>query len=318
MPRSIRLGTRGSALAIQQTRIVVEQLKAAWPNLTVDIIEIRTTGDRIQDVPLAKIGDKGLFVKEIEEALLNGRIDWAVHSVKDLPSELPKGLSVSMVAARSDPRDVLVARRGLTLSTLPEKAVLGTSSLRRRAQLLYWRPDLDIVPLRGNVDTRLRKLETEALDGIIVAAAGLLRMGWAARISDVIPPEICLPAVGQGALGVEMRRDDLEAQTLFQPLTSPVTQATVGAERSFLAHLQGGCQVPIAAWAIVEEERLYLRGMISDVNGRTLLRGERWGVLHAPEQLGEDLAEALLRRGGDAILRDIYGSTAHTGAGKSE
>jgi hydroxymethylbilane synthase len=318
MTRSIRIGTRGSALALQQTQITVALLKAAWPDLTVDIIEIRTTGDRIQDVPLAKIGDKGLFVKEIEEALLNGRIDWAVHSVKDLPSELPKELSVGILAARSDPRDVLVARQGLTLSTLPEKAVLGTSSLRRRTQLLHWRADLDIVPLRGNVDTRLRKLETEGLDGIIVAAAGLLRMGWAARISDVIPPEICLPAVGQGALGVEMRRDDMAAQDLFQPLTSAVTQATVTAERSFLAHLQGGCQVPIAAWAIAEEERLYLRGMISDINGLTLLRGERWGVLHAPEQLGEDLAEALLRRGGDAVLRDIYGSTAHTGAGKSE
>jgi hydroxymethylbilane synthase len=318
MPRSIRIGTRGSALAAQQTQITVAMLKAAWPDLRVDIIEIRTTGDRIQDVPLAKIGDKGLFVKEIEEALLNRRIDWAVHSVKDLPSELPNGLSVSMVAARSDPRDVLVARQGLTLSTLPEKAVLGTSSLRRRAQLLHWRPDLQIVPLRGNVDTRLRKLESENLDGIIVAAAGLLRMGWEGRISEFIPPEICLPAVGQGALGVEMRRDDEEAQTLLAPLTSALTQATVTAERSFLARLQGGCQVPIAAWAVAEREQLYLRGMISDINGLTLLRGERWGILPAPEQLGEDLAEALLRRGGDAILRDIYGSTAHSGTGKSE
>ncbi len=318
MPRSMRIGTRGSALALQQTRVVVEQLQAAWPHLTVDIIEIRTTGDRIQDVPLAKIGDKGLFVKEIEEALLNGRIDGAVHSVKDLPSELPEGLSVNILAARSDPRDVLVARQALTLSTLPEKAVLGTSSLRRRAQLLHWRPDLAIVPLRGNVDTRLRKLETEGLDGIIVAAAGLLRMGWAARISDFISPEICLPAVGQGALGVEMRRDDVEAQALFHPLISHVTQATVTAERSFLAHLQGGCQVPIAAWAIAEEERLYLRGMISDINGLSLLRGERWGVLNAPEQLGEDLAKALLRRGGEAILRDIYASTARSGAGRPQ
>lgn len=318
MPRSIRIGTRGSALAVKQTQITVALLKVAWPNLGVDIIEIRTTGDRIQDVPLAKIGDKGLFVKEIEEALLKGLIDLAVHSVKDLPSELPEGLSVNMVSARSDPRDVLVARQGVTLSTLPEKAVLGTSSLRRRAQLLHWRPDLHIVPLRGNVDTRLRKLETEDLDGIIVAAAGLLRMGWERRISDFIPPEICLPAVGQGTLGVEMRRDDAEAQALFAPLTSAVTQATVTAERSFLAHLQGGCQVPIAAWAVAEQEQLYLRGMISDINGLTLLRGERWGALHAPEQLGEALAEALLRRGGDAILRDIYGSTAHSGTGKSE
>jgi hydroxymethylbilane synthase len=316
MPRSIRIGTRGSALALQQTQIAVEQLKAAWPDLTVDVVEIRTTGDRIQDVPLAKIGDKGLFVKEIEEALLDGRIDWAVHSVKDLPSELPEGLSVGVLAARLDPRDALVARRGLRLATLPEKAVIGTSSLRRRAQLLHWRPDLNIVPIRGNVDTRLRKLETEGLDGIVVAAAGFMRMGWEARISDIIPPEICLPAVGQGALGVEMRRDDAEAQALFRPLTSPATQAAVAAERSFLAHLQGGCQMPIAAWATAEEGRLWLRGMISDIDGLTLLRGERWGPPHAPEQLGEALAGELLRRGGDVILRDIYGSTRTAEMGK--
>jgi hydroxymethylbilane synthase len=316
MPRSIRIGTRGSALALQQTQIVVDQLKAAWPDLTVDVVEIRTTGDRIQDVPLAKIGDKGLFVKEIEEALLDGRIDWAVHSVKDLPSELPEGLSVGMLAARLDPRDALVARHGLRLATLPEKAVIGTSSLRRRAQLLHWRPDLTIVPIRGNVDTRLRKLETEGLDGIVVAAAGFMRMGWEARISDIIPPEICLPAVGQGALGVEMRRDDAEAQALFRPLTSHATRAAVTAERSFLAHLQGGCQVPIAAWAIAEGDRLWLRGMISDIDGLTLLRGERWGPLHAPEQLGGALAGELLRRGGDVILRDIYGSTRTAEMGK--
>src|SRR5919109_4980968 len=259
MPRLIRIGTRGSALALQQTRVAADLLKAAWPDLSIEIVEIRTTGDRIQDVPLAKIGDKGLFVKEIEEALLDGRIDWAVHSVKDLPSELPKGLIVGVLAARSDPRDALAARHGLNLATLPEHAVIGTSSLRRRAQLLHWRPDLAIVPMRGNVDTRLRKLETDALDGIVLAVAGLMRMGWQGRISDVIPPEISLPAVGQGALGVEMRSDDAEAPTLFQPLTCTGTQATVTAERSFLAHLQGGCQVPIAAWATVDDGQLRLR-----------------------------------------------------------
>jgi hydroxymethylbilane synthase len=317
MPRSIRIGTRGSALALQQTQIVVDALHAAWPDLIVDVIQIRTTGDRIQDVPLVKIGDKGLFVKEIEEALLDGRIDWAVHSVKDLPSELPKGLSVGMLAARSDPRDALVARHGLNLATLPERAAIGTSSLRRRAQLLHWRPDLGIVPVRGNVDTRLRKLETDGLDGIVVAAAGLMRMGWEGRISDIIPPEISLPAVGQGALGVEMRSDDEQAQTLFQPLTCVDTQAAVTAERSFLACLQGGCQVPIAAWATVDASRLCLRGMISDIDGLTLLQGERWGVLHAPEQVGVALAEELLQRGGEAILRNIYGSTRSSGVGKS-
>jgi hydroxymethylbilane synthase len=315
MPSAIRIGTRGSILALRQTQIVVDLLKVAWPDLSIEVIEIRTTGDRIQDVPLAKIGDKGLFVKEIEEALLDGRIDWAVHSVKDLPSELPQGLTIGMLAARSDPRDVLVARHGLTLTTLPEKAVIGTSSLRRRAQLLHWRPDLNIVPVRGNVDTRLRKLEADALDGLVMAAAGLMRMGWEAHISDVIPPEICLPAVGQGALGVEMRSDDGPAEALFRPLTSPATQAAVTAERSFLAHLQGGCQVPIAAWAIAEEGRLWLRGMICDIEGLTLLRGERWGLLQSPQQLGEGLAEELLRCGGDAILRDIYGSTRPSGMG---
>jgi hydroxymethylbilane synthase len=317
MSRSLRIGTRGSALAIQQTQIVVDAVHAAWPDLSIDVMHIRTTGDRIQDVPLAKIGDKGLFVKEIEDALLDSRIDWAVHSVKDLPSELPNGLSVGTLAARSDPRDALVARHGLNLATLPENAVIGTSSLRRRAQLLHWRPDLAIVPVRGNVDTRLRKLETDGLDGIVVAAAGLVRMGWEGRISDIIPPEISLPAVGQGALGVEMRNDDKEAHTLFQPLTCTATQAAVTAERTFLARLQGGCQVPIAAWATVDDSRLCLRGMISDIDGLTLLQGEQWGLVHAPEQVGTVLAEELLQRGGEAILRDIYGSTRSSGVGKS-
>jgi hydroxymethylbilane synthase len=317
MSRSLRIGTRGSALAIQQTQIAVDALHAAWPDLRVDIVQIRTTGDRIQDVPLAKIGDKGLFVKEIEEALLDGRIDWAVHSVKDLPSQLPNGLSVGTLAARSDPRDALVARQGLTLAALPENAVIGTSSLRRRAQLLHWRPDLAIVPVRGNVDTRLRKLETDGLDGIVVAAAGLMRLGWAGRISDIIPPEISLPAVGQGALGVEMRRDDQAALTLFQPLTCTATHAAVTAERTFLACLQGGCQVPIAAWATVDDNQLCLRGMISDIEGLALLQGQRWGLVDAPERLGAALAEELLQRGGEAILRDIYGSTRSSGVGKS-
>ena len=317
MSRLLRVGTRGSGLAIQQTQIAVDALRDAWPDLNVDVVHIRTTGDRIQDVPLAKIGDKGLFVKEIEDALLDGRIDWAVHSVKDLPSVLPAGLTVGMLAARSDPRDALVARHGLNLATLPENAVIGTSSLRRRAQLLHWRPDLSIVPIRGNVDTRLRKLETDGLDGIVVAVAGLLRMGWQGRISDIIPPEISLPAVGQGALGVEMRSDDTEAHALFQPLTSVATQAAVSAERTFLARLQGGCQVPIAAWATVDDHRLCLRGMISDIDGLTLLHGQRWGPLDTPEELGATLAEELLQRGGEAILRDIYGATRSSEVGKS-
>jgi hydroxymethylbilane synthase len=314
MPRTIHIGTRGSALALQQTQVVVDLLKASWPDFEADIIEIRTTGDRIQDVPLTKIGDKGLFVKEIEEALLDGRIDWAVHSVKDLPSRLPEGLIVGVVAERADPRDALVARRSFTLATLPEKAVIGTSSVRRRAQLLHWRPDLRIVPIRGNVDTRLRKLESEGLDGIVVAVAGLIRLGWADRISDIIPPEICLPAVGQGALGVEMRGDDQRARTLFQPLTSPTVQAAITAERSFLAHLEGGCQVPIAAWSTVEGGELLLRGMLSDINGSSFLRADRRGAIQAPERLGLALAEELLQRGGKAVLQELSGWPQRSGA----
>jgi hydroxymethylbilane synthase len=305
MATTLRIGTRQSPLALQQTHEVIALLKRAWPTVHVEVVGFRTTGDRIQDVPLTQIGAKGLFVTEIEEALLEGRIDWAVHSVKDLPSQLPTGLCLGVVAARQDPRDALVARRGLTLATLPEGAVIGTSSLRRRAQLLHWRPDLRIVPLRGNLDTRLRKLEAGNLDGIVVAAAGLLRMGWAGRISELIPPELCLPAVGQGALGVEMRRDDAAAQALFAPLGAPATQAAITAERCFLAHLQGSCQVPIAALATVDGEDLRLRGMIGSVDGCTVLRGERRGALATPERVGAALAEDLLQGGGDALLRGL-------------
>ncbi|MBI3329778.1 MAG: hydroxymethylbilane synthase [Nitrospinae bacterium] len=304
---SVRIGTRGSLLALQQTQVVVACLKAAWPDLPVETVRFRTKGDKILDVPLAKIGDKGLFVKELEDALLDGRIDLAVHSVKDLPSQLPKGLIIVIIPEREDPRDALVARGSLTLATLPEKAVIGTSSLRRRAQLLHWRPDLDIVSLRGNIDTRLRKLETENLDGVVMAAAGLIRMGWEARISEIIPPEICLPAVGQGALGIEVRADDVATHALLHPFASPATDVAVRAERSFLAHLQGGCQVPIAAWATVEGGDIYLRGMLSTVDGVILLRAERRGTADAPERLGAELADELLRRGGAVILREIYG-----------
>lgn len=304
MAMSVRIGTRGSMLALQQTQVVVDRLQAAWPELAVETIRYRTKGDRVVDVPLAKIGDKGLFVKELEEALLAGHIDLAVHSVKDLPSQLPQGLSIRLVLEREDPRDVLVARDGLRLATLPEKAIIGTSSLRRRAQLLHWRPDLTIVPLRGNVDTRLRKLETERLDGIVVAAAGLVRMSWGARISEIIPPDICLPAVGQGALGAEVRAEDAAIQTLLQPLACQATEVAVRAERTFLERLQGGCQVPAAAYATIERGTVCLRGMLSSVDGARLLRGERYGAVETPEGVGVELAEELLSRGGDAILKN--------------
>ncbi|MGH8060166.1 MAG: hydroxymethylbilane synthase [Candidatus Entotheonellia bacterium] len=307
MAMSVRIGTRGSLLALQQTQLVVDRLRAAWPELAVETIRYRTKGDRVLDVPLAKIGDKGLFVRELEEALLAGQIDLAVHSVKDLPSQLPEGLSIRMVLEREDPRDALVARDGLVLATLPEKAIIGTSSLRRRAQLLHWRPDLTIVPLRGNVDTRLRKLKTEGLDGIVIAAAGLERMGWGARISEIIPPDICIPAVGQGALGSEVRAADAAIEALLQPLACRTTEIAVRAERAFLERLQGGCQVPAAAFAHIEGGTIWLRGMLSSVDGASLLRGERYGSVETPDRVGVALAEALLSRGGEAILREIYG-----------
>jgi hydroxymethylbilane synthase len=288
---------------------VAERLRAAFPGLTVRLEPIKTTGDRILDVPLAKVGGKALFVKEIEEALLGRRVDLAVHSIKDLPVDLPPGLHIAAVPAREDPRDVLISAGGRSLEQLPRCARVGTSSLRRRAQLLYRRPDLEIVSLRGNVDTRIRKLDAEGLDGVVLAAAGVRRMGMAHRITQVFSPQEFDPAIGQGALGIETRQDDEASNELAAVLEEPMARACVEAEREFLRVLQGGCQVPVGALARVERGVLVLQGMVAGLDGEPMLREGTSGSPDASRQLGAQLGRRLLELGARAVLEALDGRT---------
>lgn len=304
--RILRIGTRGSALALWQAEWVRSQLLAVHKGLTIELLVIKTAGDKILDVPLAQVGGKGLFVKEIEEALLDGRADLAVHSVKDMPAELPAGLHLAIMPPREDARDVLVSRNSIGLGQLPRGARLGTSSLRRTAQLLHVRPDLRIETLRGNVDTRLRKLESEGLDAIVLAAAGLKRMGLSHVVSEYLPPEQFLPAVGQGALGIETRIDDSLTKQTVRSLAHQDTMITVSAERAFLRQLEGGCQVPIGAHGTMEDEELILAGMVADLRGQRLIRKEMRGSPRHAELIGERLAEEVLESGGAEILAEIY------------
>jgi hydroxymethylbilane synthase len=304
--RKLRIGTRGSVLALWQAEWVKSQLLAAHEGLTVELVTIKTMGDKILDVPLAKVGGKGLFVKEIEEALLEGRTDLAVHSVKDMPAQLPAGLHLAAMPPREDPRDALISRNGNVLIQLPNEARVGTSSLRRTAQLLHLRPDLQIEPLRGNVDTRLRKLETEGFDAIVLAAAGLKRMGLSHVISEFLAPEQILPAVGQGALGIETRIDDDFTNPIVASLAHQSTMTEVTAERAFLKRLEGGCQVPIGAHAVMDGDEVVLTGMVADLAGRRLIRKEMRGEPQDVEVMGERLAEAVLESGGAEILGEIY------------
>jgi hydroxymethylbilane synthase len=317
MPRPLRVGTRGSQLALWQARHIAGRLEASWPGLSVRLEVIRTTGDKIQDVPLATVGGKALFVKEIEEALLEGRVDLAVHSMKDVPTDLPAGLGIPAIGQREDPLDVLISRTGNRFGDLPRGARLGTSSLRRQAQLLHHRPDLEIVGLRGNLDTRLRKLATEGLDAIVLAAAGLKRLGLLDRVTEVLAPELCLPAIGQGALGIEVRVTGAERRVpsagsrepsvgqLVAVLDHPDTHLAVDAERAFLRRLEGGCQVPFAAHAQVEGGRIRLRGLVATPDGTRLVRGERQGDPRDGNAIGTALAEELLGRGADEIIRTL-------------
>lgn len=259
------------------------------------------------DVALAKIGGKGLFVKEIEEALLNREIDLAVHSMKDVPTVLPEELDILCVPAREDPRDVLISRQGQCFDQLPQGARIGTSSLRRQAQLLHRRDDLQIHMLRGNLDTRLRKLRDGHFDAIVLAAAGLRRLHVAEEVTEYLSTDVCLPAIGQGALGIEGRRDDDFVRTLLDRLDDASTRTTVLAERALLHRLQGGCQVPIAAHASLNGETLTLAGLVASVDGRRVIRDQVEGSSHHPHDLGVALAERLLARGGDVILKEIYG-----------
>ncbi len=296
------IGTRGSQLALWQANWVKATIAEKHPGLTVEIAIIKTRGDRILDVPLAKVGGKGLFVKEIEEALLDGRIDIAVHSMKDMPADIPPGLCIGAVPKREEPRDVLITRSGLPLQRLGHGARIGTSSLRRSAQLLNTRPDVKIVPLRGNIDTRLKKLETESLDAIVLAAAGIRRMELAHRITQILDESIMLPAVGQGALCIETRQTDPRIAELTDALNHRPTRQVVMGERAFLNRLEGGCQVPIAGHGNIADDVFTLTGLVCDVDGSHLIKQTLSGPAEQSERIGLDLAEALLARGAGDIL----------------
>lgn len=309
MTKVLRIASRGSELALWQSRAVEAALRAADPALEVEIRVIRTTGDRIQDVPLAKIGDKGLFTKELDHALLNGDADLAVHSLKDVPTALPDGLALVAVTEREDPRDVVLARAGVSgdVMEIPAGARVGTSSLRRRAQLRRLRPDVEVLDLRGNLNTRLAKLDEGRYDAIVLAAAGVLRLGWADRIASYLDPEQWLPAVGQGALGVVARAGDAEVATRLAPLNHAPTAAATTAERALLRALEGGCQIPIGALGTVDGDRLRLDGLVADVDGGTLLRASHWGDAGDAAALGRELAAHLLEMGAGEVLARIRG-----------
>jgi hydroxymethylbilane synthase len=297
------IGTRASKLALAQTYMIRDGLLAAHPDLTITIEHITTKGDLILDRPLSAIGDKGLFVVEIEDALREGRIDLAVHSAKDLPSELPPDMALAAFPTRADPRDALIARAGCGLADLPQGAHVGTSSLRRACQLRHLRPDLRIGDLRGNVDTRLRKLHEGQYDAIVLAAAGLERLGRAGEISEYLDPGVMLPAVSQGILGIEARAGDVATAALLAALDDPAARMAATAERAFLARIGGGCQVPIGAYARLEGAALTLGGMIGARDGR-MVRGELAGPAGDPSAIGARLADELLERGGRALLSE--------------
>lgn len=313
MKTTLRIGTRGSQLALWQARWVQSAIARHRPDVDVELTIIKTQGDKILDVPLAKVGGKGLFVKEIEEALLDGRIDLAVHSMKDMPAEIPDGLTIGAVPQRENPLDAIICRQSDSLASLSQNARVGTSSLRRAAQLQHMRPDIAIVPLRGNLDTRLKKLESESLDAIILAAAGLLRLGWAQRISACLEPDQMLPAVGQGALCIETRADDPKTVPLISALDHGATHTAVLAERAFLHRLEGGCQVPLAGHAVLEGEKVVMQGLVAEVDGSRLLRAAAEGPIAAAETIGRRLAEDLLAQGADEILERLQ---ANAGQGQ--
>jgi hydroxymethylbilane synthase len=305
---SIRIGTRGSDLARWQANHVAGLIAAAHPGTPVEIRVITTTGDRILDVPLAEIGGKGLFTKEIEDALAAGEIDLAVHSLKDLPTDLPSGLALGAVLARHDPLDALIARPGVSFGLLRSGARVGTSSLRRRAQLLHVRPDLEVVDLRGNVPTRLRRVVDGDFDAVILARAGVERLGFGDHIQEIMPPEVLLPAPGQGALGIEVRAENGRIASLLRSIEDSPARRATDAERAFLAALGGGCQVPVGALARADEAApgvLVLDGLVAAPDGRTLLRGRRTGTAEAPDLLGRELAEELIQRGAREILDTV-------------
>jgi hydroxymethylbilane synthase len=306
--RPLRIATRKSQLALWQANFIKAELEKAHPGLVVELVPIVTTGDKILDVPLAKVGGKGLFTKEIEKALLDDRADLAVHSMKDVPTQRAPGLMLAGSGVREDVRDALVSPRARSLDEMPKGARIGTSSLRRQAQLLHLRPDLQIVSIRGSVESRIRKITDLNLEGAILAAAGLRRLGFADQITQYIPPSVSLPAIAQGALGLEIRANDgltLERVAIFR---HEPTEIAVAAERAFLARLEGGCQVPIAGLAQLEGGIVTMEGLVGSVDGTTLIRDRGEGPAADAERVGRELAEKILDRGGRAILAEVYGT----------
>ncbi len=302
------IGSRGSGLALWQANWIKSQLEELHAGLNVEIQIIKTSGDKIQDVPLTKIGGKGLFVKEIEEALMRREVDIAVHSMKDVPMKLPYELEISIITERENPFDALISKDNIKLNDLPKHAKVGTGSLRRSSQLLKYRPDLKIVPLRGNIDTRIKKLDSEGLDAIILAAAGLRRMGWADKITEVIPAEIILPAMGQGAVGIETRTPDPNVVEAILALDHEESHFALEAERAFVGKLEGGCQVPIGAYAILDDdgENMTLKGLVASLDGETIFQSVKQGPVAEAKKLGRELGEEILAMGADKILKEIY------------
>lgn len=311
MPREIRIATRKSALALWQAEYVKSALERAHPGLRVSLVPMVSRGDKLLDAPLAKIGGKGLFVKELETALLENEADIAVHSMKDVPMDFPEGLGLFCICEREDPRDAFVSNRFDSLDALPAGSIVGTSSLRRQAQLLARRPDLRIHFLRGNVNTRLAKLDAGEYDAIILAAAGLIRLGFEDRIRSSISVDDSLPAGGQGAVGIECRTADAEVHALLAPLHHRDTAVRVNAERALNKRLNGGCQVPIACYAVLEGDQLWLRGLVGQPDGGQLLRAEARASADEAEQLGVRVAEDLLGQGAETILKAVYGEAGH-------
>ena len=307
MKNQLRIGTRASQLALWQANWVKDKLEQRHPGLEVTLTKIKTQGDKILDVPLAMVGGKGLFVKEIEEAMLRDEIDIAVHSMKDVPTIFPKGLSLRCITEREDPRDIVVLRPGVaSWKDLQQGARIGTSSLRRKAQLLHVRPDFQMIDIRGNVQTRLRKLTEDDLDAVILAAAGMIRLGFESQISEYLSTSVSLPAIGQGALGLETRTNDTETNAMIDFFNHPATSYAVIAERAVLRRLEGGCQVPIAAYGTVDGEILNLTGLVSSVNGQEFLKKTVTCHVDEAEQTGISLADDLLIMGAGKILNEVY------------
>lgn len=306
MSRLLRIATRSSPLAVWQAEYVKQRLEGLHEGLSVELILIKTQGDKILDTPLAKIGGKGLFVKELEQAMMAGEADIAVHSMKDVPMELPEGFDLPVICEREDPRDAFVSNHYDSLDALPQGARVGTSSLRRSAQLKALRPDLEVLSLRGNVQTRLSKLDDGQFDAILLAAAGLKRLGLHERIRYELPPEVSLPAVGQGAVGIECRADDAETKALLAPLNDADTWDRVVAERAMNRRLEGGCQVPIAGYAELQGDELWLRALVASEDGTEVLRVEGRAPRGEAQQLGIGLGDQLLGKGADRILAAVY------------